>query len=294
MPSEAKLQNSVPNMHKPPPVLCQKLLALDAIGVGHYACSGPTYFPYNSDPNLTIGIPLKSSSLCVKWNTPSGKQKYQFIKDSSVFIIPPNLSHEAWLHSHMEIIIIKLVPSLIEQIAKESQACSVEIGAKWSTSDPFIRQLGLSLFREFEYGIPGNLYVESVGNILATHILRRYGIKSKVSEYKQANQLSQKKLGQAIDYINDNLSQDLTLTELANVVEMNQYKFARAFKYITGTSPHKYLLERRVEEAKELLSRTQLPIAQISYKIGFSSQSHFTSTFKRLTGTTPAFYRKSV
>ena len=294
MPSKVRLLCSEPNMHEQLPVHYQKLLELDAIGVGHYVCCGPNHFPDHSNPFLKIAIPLKSSSLRVKWETANGKQKYQFIKEGSISIIPPNLTHEAWLESHMEMIIIKLAPNLLEQIAEESQKYPVEIGVKWSASDPLIRQLGLSLFTEFQHGIPGRLYVESLGNILATHILRRYSIQDKASIHRQINELSQKKLRQAVDYINDNISQNVTLTDLADLVEMNQYQLARAFKDSIGVSPHKYLLSRRVEQAKELLAQTQLSIAEISYNIGFSSQSHFTSTFRRLTGITPAFYRKSL
>ena len=294
MTSEARLPCSVPDTHEPIPVICQNLLELDAIGVGHYACFGPSYFPKHSNPDFKIGIPLKTSSLHVKWQTASGKQKHQFIKEGSVSIIPPNLSHEAWLESQMEIIVIRLNPNLLEQVAQEYQGYSVEIAAKWGTSDPLIRQLGLSLFTEFQHGIPGSLYLESVGHILATHLLRRYSVRNQPSIHKQANELSQKKLRQAVAYLNDNLSQDIKLADLAKLVEMNQYQFARAFKDLIGISPHKYLLTRRVEEAKELLAQTQLSIAEISYNIGFSSQSHFTSTFRRFTGTTPAFYRKSL
>lgn len=292
MPSEFRFPCSVPNIQDSPSILCQRLLELDAIGVGYLSC-GPIHFPVHSDPTLKIGIPLTSSSLHVRWQTATGRQKHQSIKEGTISIIPPNLSHEAWLESQMEMIIIKIAPSLLEQVAEESQEHLVEIETKWSASDPLIRQLGLSLFREFQHGVPGNLYVESMGNILATHILRRYGIQNKSSKHKQVNEVSQKKLRQAVDYLNENLSRDITLTELAKLVEMNQYKFSRVFKDVVGISPHKYLLSRRVEEGKELLAQTQLSIAEISYNIGFSSQSHFTSTFRRFTGTTPAFYRKS-
>ncbi len=292
IPSEFRLPYSVPNKDKSSFILSQKLLELDGIGVGYLSC-GPAHFPNHSNPTLKIGIPLRHSSLHVQFETPNGEKKHQLIKQGSVSIIPPNLNHEAWLENQMEIIVIRLAPHLLEQVADDSQGCSIEIEAKLATFDPLIRQLGLSLFREFENGVPGNLYVESLGHILATHILRHYSIQKKICDRPQTRELSQRKLRQAIDYLNENLSQDIKIAELANLVEMNQYQFARTFKDLIGISPHKYLLTRRVEEAKELLSRTKLSIAEISYHIGFSSQSHFTSTFRRFTGTTPAFYRKS-
>jgi AraC family transcriptional regulator len=59
---------------------------------------------------------------------------------------------------------------------------------------------------------------------------------------------------------------------------MSQYRFARAFKQSTGLPPHQYLLGQRVERAKKLLIEKQLPIVDISYQLGFASQSHFTAT----------------
>ena len=72
---------------------------------------------------------------------------------------------------------------------------------------------------------------------------------------------------------------------------MSQYRFARAFKQSTGIPPHQYLLSQRIERAKKLLALTQLQIADISYHLGFASQSHFTATFRRFTKVTPKAYR---
>jgi len=84
----------------------------------------------------------------------------------------------------------------------------------------------------------------------------------------------------------------LTLTELAAVVGMNPHHFCRAFKQSTGCPPHRYVLNRRVERAKRLLTEDHLPLAEIGLTVGFQNQSHFTTVFHRLTGVTPKTYRK--
>jgi len=103
--------------------------------------------------------------------------------------------------------------------------------------------------------------------------------------------LSPQKLQNTIDYIRARLEQDLTLSELADVAQMSPYRFARAFKSSTGLTPHQYLLCQRIEIAKKLLTLKQLSIAEISYQLGFASQSHFTATFRRFTKVTPTVYR---
>jgi AraC-like DNA-binding protein len=68
--------------------------------------------------------------------------------------------------------------------------------------------------------------------------------------------------------------------------------FAHAFKATTGWSPHQYVLHRRLARAQHLLRTTQMPIAAIAYEVGFGSQSHMTTVFRRLLQTTPSRYRQ--
>jgi AraC-like DNA-binding protein len=79
----------------------------------------------------------------------------------------------------------------------------------------------------------------------------------------------------------------LSLAELASVINISPTYFASLFKQATGISPHQYVIQQRVERAKLMLSRTNLTIADIALKVGFSSQSHLTQQFKRVTGLTP-------
>lgn len=73
---------------------------------------------------------------------------------------------------------------------------------------------------------------------------------------------------------------------------MSYFHFSRAFKQSMGVSPNVYIVERHIERAKKLLSETELPISEISLRVGFSSQSHFTTTFRRLAWTTPKVFRE--
>ncbi len=92
---------------------------------------------------------------------------------------------------------------------------------------------------------------------------------------------------QAIDYIHTYLNRDLSLTELASVVNISPNHFASLFKQAMGISPHQYVIQQRVERAKLMLSKTDLAISDIAIQVGFSSQSHLTQQFKRVTGLTP-------
>jgi len=72
---------------------------------------------------------------------------------------------------------------------------------------------------------------------------------------------------------------------------MSAYHFARMFKDSTGYSPHQYIVQCRVNRAKELLVDTKLPITDVAFEVGYRTQSHFTTAFGRLAGMTPAAFR---
>lgn len=93
-------------------------------------------------------------------------------------------------------------------------------------------------------------------------------------------------------YINQNYREDITLDKLAEAGHINKYYLGHIFKQDIGVSPIEYLNRVRIREAKKLLETTNYSIADISDFTGFSSQSFFAQSFKRLTGTTPTRYRK--
>ncbi len=98
-----------------------------------------------------------------------------------------------------------------------------------------------------------------------------------------------KAVKKAREYLNENLSEKVSLEELANATGLSRYHLLRVFRKATGLPPHSYHLQLRVEHAKQLL-RSGLPFAETALQSGFSDQSHFTNTFRRYTGATPSQY----
>lgn len=262
--------------------------------VQHPLCSTDrTHSIEHIDPHIKIAIPFEGAAFEAMWQTRSGQQKQQQVRSGHVCILPANLPHKVRLERKYESIVIDFKPEFVDRIADELVGKNVEIVEQWAARDPLIKQLGIDLRREFHQQPPRSLYVESVIQVLANHLVRNYS-SNLVAVEDIATKLTPKQLQQAIDHIRDRFTEDITLSELADVVKMSQYRFARAFKQSTGMPPHQYLLSQRIERSKQLLTNTQLPISDISYQLGFASQSHFTATFRRFTTITPNLYRKEI
>jgi AraC family transcriptional regulator len=90
------------------------------------------------------------------------------------------------------------------------------------------------------------------------------------------------------------LNRDISLESLSILASLGRYHFARQCKQSTGLAPHQYVMQCRIDKAKELLKHINLSTTQIALEIGYGSQSHFTTLFRRMVGVTPKEYRNRV
>lgn len=210
----------------------------------------------------------------------------------NVCVLPSGLAHTARLENPSEHLAMYLDPSIVRRAAAESRVSgSLEVIERCTASDGVISAIGKALLGELESeGLSGRLYAESLSNVLAVHLLRHYTTGGSDPQ-RATGGLSAQKLKHVMDFVAANYGSDVRLAELANVASMSEFHFSREFKRTTGTTPHQYLIKFRVEQAKALLAKAELPLTEVGLQSGFSHQSHFTRLFRRLTGTTPQSYR---
>lgn len=230
----------------------------------------------------------------VTWSVDDNNSKSTPLPAGSVFIYSDRnfIWHKRERAS--EYINISLEPRFLEQVGLESGLSSpIELQHRVIFPDPTILHVAQLLKSEvLNGGLAGKLYVESLRNLLAIHLIRNYNLTT-VKPVIVDGALDSCKLNRVKDFIEEQLAQDLSIADMAAIVHMSQFHFARAFKNATGTSPHRYLMQRRIERAKVMLEVTKLSIAQIAYGLGFANQSHFIAQFRKATGTTPKSYRDS-
>lgn len=138
------------------------------------------------------------------------------------------------------------------------------------------------------------LCVEALAIDIASLLLRRYSVAAGRANSIPRGGLTRNNARRVIEYVEANLGRSVTLWELADVAELSTHHFVRMFKRSLGVTPYQYLLQRRVERAKELLRNRPTSLAEVGLSTGFTSQSHFTSTFHRAVGATPAEFQRLV
>jgi AraC family transcriptional regulator len=185
----------------------------------------------------------------------------------------------------------RLLVSALDETAHESD---IELTQHWNLIDPQIMAVLLATTTDLKEGSPaGRLYGESLCNALAVYLLNRYAVR-RYAPVAYRGGLPGYRLRRVLDYIGDNLAEDVSLGQLAAVVDMSPHYFAELFKKSTGQTPHQYILLRRIERAKNKIADANGSIIEVGIEVGFSNPSHFSRVFRKLVGTSPSEFRAEV
>ena len=239
-----------------------------------------------------INIPV-SGLLTTKKVSASGKISTFKGGAGNVCLTPSGQAISALWEQPLDNIGILLEPEFVARIAIENRFnVGFDLFDKPRGKDPLIQHIGLTLLAEANSETPaGKLYADSLIQTMTLHLLKNYSTARAISENLNGG-LSGYKLRRVTEFINENLEEDLSLAEIAGVAGLSQYHFARAFRKSTGLTPQNYLMQQRIERAKVLLAKADLPIVEVGLQTGFKNQSHFTTLFRKFTKFTPRMWRE--
>lgn len=160
--------------------------------------------------------------------------------------------------------------------------------------DPDLRSLLLLLAKESDAGGRcGPLYAESLVVALATRLLFAARLE-KPARNERTFPLPPRPLRRVLERMQASLSADLDLATLAAESGYSRAHFLRTFRAATGQTPHRYLLDLRLEKARELVANKSMPLIDIAADCGFSSHAHLTTAFRSRFGVAPSEYRRSL
>ncbi len=187
---------------------------------------------------------------------------------------------------------VYLRPHFLRHMSEQANITSVELVNRIAVDDPILHHIIQGIIEELRAPSgAGRLFADLTGQYLALHLLRRHSAAMRAPQ-PRGLRLTAAQLRRVEACIDDDLGAELSLDDLAEAARVSRFHFARAFKQTIGMPPHRWLIMRRIERAKQLLETTQLSILDIACAVGFQSQSHFGQVFRRQTGFSPAKWRR--
>lgn len=287
--NEARLAQAMPASL---PFIFKQTTQWEGVQVMHYRL-GPGETPLRSHRTHEVFVPL-SGAVTIAGQGEDGRPMQRRRTAGDISVLPAGVRYAAHWESELAGVAVMFTPEFLARATVDFEAnTGARLVLACGPQDPLVRSIGQALAAELDAGLPtGKLYAESLVNALAVHLLRHYSTDSLVPDLHFGG-LPAHRLRRVTEFIDAHLESDLTLTELAQAAELSPYYFARSFKQTTGLTPIQYLMQRRIETAKQLLANERLPIVEVSARAGFKNQSHFTTLFRKLTGATPKTYRNA-
>ena len=187
--------------------------------------------------------------------------------------------------------VLQLDNSKLQHMAPDQvSAIESSLVSAQTTNDERLATLMSAMREEVREGCPsGRLYGESISLALLAYLAGRYATPRHVERF--ASRPVAVAEARLVDYIRANLTSNISVTELAALVQMSPSHFARVFKASFGVTPYRFVMQERIEGAKDMLASTKLSASQVAMAFGFSSQSHFVKVFRQFTGVTPKQYK---
>lgn len=249
-------------------------------------------------PPLELPAILEEDEILVNLSNPVhlsakiGNKPYCVKGAPGSFSTAPNYLPSRWqiLGGPTQICIMSIKHAFLTRVALQAldvDPKDVKLVGKVGEEDPFIYQISLMILSEIEaQGLAGRLFIDSLTHSLVIHLLRTYVHFPKEFPIVKGK-LSPRVLRSVLDFIDHSLEETLTLEKIAAIANLSPYHFSRLFKQTMNIPVHQYVLQKRLDCGKYLLTRGGLSIAEVAARAGFSDTSHFHRHFKRRFGIAP-------
>src|SRR6266850_6147116 len=213
----------------------------------------------------------------------------------TVHVTEPAVPVRCLFRGPYDVLHLHVPNSLIAELARDvtghpvPELCSKSVPSKDITVDSLGRAL---LEADRVGGSFGQLYADSISIAIVARLLASANCEA-TTERPKVGELARWRLKRAIDYVEAQLDKPVSLADVASSAGLTRMHFAAQFRAATGLRPHEYLLRRRIERAQEMLVGTNMSLVDVALSVGFQTQSHFTSVFKRYAGQPPRAWRES-
>ncbi len=214
----------------------------------------------------------------------------------TVEVIPQGVNFEASWTVPNETILINISQEQLEQFAEREfdsgqlELCPIKPG----TTDRTAYRIASLMREEFiQHTPPSRMYLDSLTSALLIQMIRGHSsLSDKASGSTFRGGLTPAIWRDLEEFIRKNLARDLSLSQLAAQTNLSYSHFLRAFRQTAGIPPHRFIMHLRAEQASDMAATTSLPLKQVAFACGFSSQSHMTTVMRSILNVTPGDVRK--
>jgi AraC family transcriptional regulator len=246
--------------------------------------------PAPADPHLLIHIGQSVEIECER----GGLRHRGMSINGDIDIIPSGVASRWILGATDRALLVRVPRDSLDQVAEDS-GIAPERGIllnRFQIRDPLIEQLAWAAKTELDDPQSGRLYLQGIGIALASRLLHAHSMYESKSMSLASWGMSGARLRRVLSFIEDNLSKELSLSEITLVSGLSATHCQRAFRAALGISMHQYVISQRVKRAISLLEDTILPVRDVALAVGFSHQSHLSLHMRRVIGTSPGRLRR--
>lgn len=276
-------KSTVPSSADEPPLF---LLQGDSVSL-HFACQSPIEWSEQKHVEAKVMVLFAPAVCQLRWRHGSEAWNETTIRGPAVCLIPPDLIHMPRWECEAELLTLFLNPVLFKRISGGAtllrSLCEPAIVA---AADLFVWQFFSSLRPLLrQHSKPDKHYLDGLGTVAAGNLIM--SLCATTGANGSATTFSRHKLRSITDHIQANLARSIRVQDLAKKAGLSRAHFAEVFKNTTGSSPHEYIMRRRVLLAQDLLATGEHRISEVAELAGFCDQSHLNRHFKKLLGYSP-------
>ncbi len=244
---------------------------------------------------VVISTPVAAAPCSYDWNMGSGWSGGRS-QTGDLIVVPPGVDSRWRVGGPRRLIILAVPSALIRDLlgpdCPRDLSTAFEPLSGSSAHDPFV---GASLDRLWSLGDTDEPMNRMLADSTVLALVCQLLVLAKAAGPAPGPAaFSPREWRRVCAYVDAHLHQDMELVDLAEETGWSVRHFSRMFRQSTGQTPHKWILRKRVDRAKELLRTRKLPLAEIALTCGFADQSHFTTSFRKMTGATPLRWQREM
>lgn len=260
-------------------------------GIGGIVAQQPAG-DYPDPASDTLGLVMNIGRRAAKSTVDGGFGRYHSAyAPDTIALSAPNHAYDCTVDTDHRIMVMALPSHLLERLSHqtvEELTSTLEPLLSNDVQDGFLSSLVKRLWHEMaSNSASGQLFIDGMAMAIVGALVRQ----AQDVKTTRAHKLSPKEIQVLVEFIECEMASDFSVSDLASLLDRPNGQFTAAFREAFNQSPHQYLLQRRIAAAQNLLTNTELSLAEVAYDCGFSSQQHMTNVFSKRVGITPGQHR---